>query len=34
VKSRTRSKDLWKFKFFWDNAENAKNDENILKTYF
>jgi len=27
-------KNLWKFKFFWDDAENAKNDANILKTYF
>ena len=29
VKSRTCSKDLWKIKFFWDDAENAKNDANI-----
>jgi hypothetical protein len=29
-----RSKDLWKFKFFWDDAENAKNDANILKNVF
>ena len=34
MKSRTRSKNLWKIKFFWDNAENAKNDANIFKTYF
>jgi len=34
VKSRTSSKDLWKIKFFWDNAENAKNDANILKNIF
>jgi hypothetical protein len=26
-----RSKYLWKFKFFWDDVENAKNDANILK---
>ena len=34
MKSQTRLKDLWKFKFFWDNAENAKNDANILKHIF
>jgi hypothetical protein len=28
-----RAKDLWKFKFFWDDAENAKNDANILKKH-
>jgi putative effector of murein hydrolase len=28
-----RAKDLWKFKFFWDIAENAKNDANILKKH-
>ena len=26
-----RSKNLWKFKFFWDDA---KNDTNILKNIF
>ena len=26
--------DLWKFKFFWDDAKNAKNDANVLKMYF
>jgi len=26
-----RSKYLWKFKFFWDDVENAKNDANISK---
>jgi hypothetical protein len=34
VKSQTRSKDLWKIKFFWDDAENAKNDTSILKNIF
>jgi len=34
VKIRTRSKDIWKIKFFWDNAKNVKNDAYILKTYF
>jgi len=34
VKSRIHLKDLWKFKFFLDDAKNAKNDANILKTYF
>ena len=34
MKRRTRSKNLWKIKFFWDNAENAKNNKNIFKTYF
>jgi hypothetical protein len=29
VKSWTRSKCLWKFKFFWDDAKNAKNDTNV-----
>jgi hypothetical protein len=24
----------WKFKFFWDDAKNAKNDANVLKMYF
>jgi hypothetical protein len=26
-----RSKYLWKFKFFWDDVKNAKNDANISK---
>ena len=30
----TRSKDLWKIKFFWDDAENTKNNANILKNVF
>jgi len=30
----TRSKDLWKINFFWDDAENAKNNANILKNIF
>ena len=34
MKSWTRSKYLWKFKFFWDDAENAKNDANIFKNIF
>jgi len=34
VKIWTRSKDLWKFKFFLGDAENAKNDANILKNIF
>jgi len=34
LKSWTRSKYLWKFKFFLDDAENAKNDANVLKMYF
>jgi len=25
VKSQTRSKNIWKFKFFLDDVENAKN---------
>ena len=29
-----RSKYLWKFNFFWDSVENAKNDANISKIYF
>jgi hypothetical protein len=29
-----RLKDLWKFKFFWNDVENAKNDTNISKMYF
>jgi hypothetical protein len=29
-----RSKDLWKLNSFLDDAKNAKNDANILKTYF
>jgi hypothetical protein len=29
-----RSKNLWQFKFFWDDAKNAKNDANILKNIF
>jgi len=29
-----RSKCLWKFKFFWDDAKNAKNDANVLKKVF
>ena len=29
-----RSKYLWKFKFFWDDVKNTKNDANVLKTYF
>jgi hypothetical protein len=29
-----RSKYLWKFKFFWDDIENAKNDANISKCIF
>ena len=28
-----RSQDLWKFKFFWDDDENAKNNANILKKH-
>ena len=34
MKSCTRLKDLWKFKFFLDDTENAKNDANILKSIF
>jgi hypothetical protein len=29
-----RSKYLWKFKIFWDDVKNTKNDANVLKTYF
>jgi hypothetical protein len=28
-----RSKDIWKFKLFWDDTKNAKNNANILKKH-
>jgi len=34
VKSRTRSKTFENLNSFLDDVENAKNDANILKTYF
>jgi len=34
VKITCSNKYLWKFKFSWDDVENAKNDTNISKMYF